>query len=619
MSVVKAVGRLFRALWTGVDGLRKVLHLLVLLLLFAAIGGALTPAPKPLPAKAALLLAPSGVLVEELEGDPFDRAIEEMLEDSAPRQTQVTDLVEALEYAADDDRISVVLLELDGFSGGGLAKLQRVGDAISVFQESGKKVIASANFYSQSAYFLAAHADEIYMHPKGLFLPQGFGFYTNYFSEALEKLKVDWNIFRVGTYKSAVEPFTRMEMSAEEREARGRLVDALWAKYRQGVAESRGLDAGTVESFANGLLEYQEEFNGDLAAAATDAGFFDGLLTRNEIQDMIAGLAGENLKNSRGYNVVSLGDYLRQARMMDAPAANGQDRIAIVVASGEVLNGDQPPGRIGGESTSALLRKARFDESVKSVVLRIDTPGGSSFAADQIRGEVEALRAAGKPVVASMSSVAASAGYAIAMGADHIFARDATVTGSIGVFAMFPTIDRSLGELGINTDGVGTTRWSGEFRLDRELSDDARRFLQNFVDKEYDDFIELVANYREMEKAAVDRIAQGQVWTGEEARELGLVDDLGDLDSAIEMAAELAELGDDYSVKRIEKTLSSGEQFLVDLLGSASRMGVDISRLTPRVSPSAEILLEVVDRSFGMLRVFDDPRGVYSHCFCSVN
>ena len=619
MSVARTLGRLFRFLWTGVDGLRKILHLLLLLVLLAIAGGALSPAPTPLPASAALVISPSGALVEELEGDPYDRAIEELFDDTAPRQTRVADIAEALEYAAEDDRIKVVLLELDGVAGGGLAKLQRVADALGEFRESGKKVVASANFYSQPAYYLAAHADEIYMHPEGLFLPQGFGFYTNYFSEALEMLKIDWNIFRVGTYKSAVEPFTRMEMSDEEREARGRLVESLWRMYERDVTEARGLDDGAVGRFATELLENQARFDGDLAAAAADAGFFDGLLTRHELQDMMAGMVGEDLENSRGYKVVGIGEYLRQSRLLQSYNLEA-DKIAIVVASGEVINGDQPPGLIGGESTSALLRKARFNEDVKAVVLRIDSPGGSSFAADQIRSEVEALRASGKPVVASMSSVAASAGYAIAMGADHIVARESTITGSIGVFLMFPTFSRSLEEIGVATDGVGTTPWAGEFRLDRPLTDSSRQFLQGFVDQEYDDFIELVGIYREMEKSVVDEVAQGQVWTGDEALQFGLVDTLGDLGDAVAMAAELAGLEEgEYSETRIQKSLSAGEQFIVDLLGSAVRRGVDVSALRPRVPQSAETLLRAVDRSFGQLLRFNDPKGIYSHCFCAVN
>lgn len=619
MSAFKAIGSVFRILWRAVDGLRKVLHLLVLLMLFSLIGGALTPTPSPLPTSAALVLAPAGTLVEELEGDPFDRALEELVEDSAPRQTRVEDIVDALRFAKDDERIDVVLLELDGVGGGGLAKLQRVAEALTDFRQSGKQVIASANFFSQPAYYLAAHADEIYMHPEGLFIPQGFGFYSNYFSEALDKLKVDWNVFRVGTYKSAVEPFTRMDMSDEERVARGRLIGHLWDRYQEGIVEARGLDADAVNSFASNLLEMQEQFDGDLAAAAADSGFFDGLLTRHEMQAKMVDIVGENLGNSRGYNVASLGEYLRERRLLSSEPGSGE-KVAIVIASGEVVNGDQPPGLIGGESTSALLRRARFDKSVKAVVLRIDTPGGSSFAADQIRAEVEALRASGKPVVASMSSVAASAGYAIAMGADHVIARDATITGSIGVFLMLPTFSRSLAELGIGTDGVGTTPWSGEFRLDRPLSDDGRQFLQNFVDNEYDDFIEMVAVYRDMEKSAVDEIAQGQVWMGDEALELGLIDQLGDLDDAVEKAASLAGLEDgQYDRSRIRKRLSSGEQFIVDLLGSAARLGIDVSAWRPELSATTRFFMRAVDTSFERLLNFNDPRGVYSHCFCTVN
>lgn len=618
MNIFNALKGLLRILWTGADGLRKVLHLLLLLFLFAIIGGVLTPAPTPLPASAALVISPAGALVEELEGDPFERAVAEILED-APPQTLVRDVVDALAYAKDDDRIKVVLLELDGVGGGGLAKLQRIGEAIDEFRESGKSVIATANFYSQPAYYLAARADEIYMHPQGMFMPQGFAFFTNFFSDALENLKVDWNVFRVGTHKSAVEPFTRMDMSAEERESRSRLLADLWQIYQRDVVSARGLEAGAVDAFASNLLANQETYDGDIARAAADLGFVDGLITRHELQAMLAELAGEDRDSNRGYSATGLSEYLRQMRLLDGPTS-ADENVAIIVASGEVLNGDQAPGLIGGESTSALLARARLDESVKAVVLRIDSPGGSSFAAQQIRAEVEALRAAGKPVVASMSSVAASAGYAIAMAADEIVARESTITGSIGVFLMFPTFQRSLGELGVATDGVGTTPWSGQFRLDRELSADARTFLQNFVNEDYDEFISMVAVYREMDKSRVDEVAQGQVWTGSEAIDFGLVDTLGDLDEAIARAADLAELDDsDYGRKWIERRLSPTEQMIVELLGSAARNGFDIRPFRPAPSAAAQRLLRLVDDSMGILLRFNDPRGSYSYCFCAVH
>ncbi len=573
MSVFKGIGRLFRILWTGVDGFRKVLHLFLLIFLFAIIAGIMAPPPAIVPASGALVIAPAGALVEEFEGDPFDRAVAELV-DEAPDQTLVRDVEDALRYARDDARINAVVLELDGLGGGGLAKLERLADALADFKTSGKPVIANASFYSQSAYYVAAGADEVYMHPDGMFMPQGFSLYSNYFSEALEKLQVDWNVFKVGTHKSAVEPITRMDMSPEDRESRTNLAEQLWATMQRGVVEGRGLEENALDEFAENLLVHQETYEGDLAMAAADLGFIDGLLTREQLRLRIAEIAGEDEDSDLGYKAAGMRDYLRQMRMVDGPA-RGDNRIAIVVASGEVLNGTQPPGLIGGESTARLLRRARMNDDVKAVVLRVDSPGGSSFAAEQIRNEIDALRAAGKPIVASMSSIAASAGYIISMAADEIYARESTITGSIGVFLMFPTIHRSLDTLGIGTDGVGTTQWAGQFRLDSELSDDARDFLQNFVDKGYDDFISMVAVYRDLEKDAVDAVAQGQVWTGADALEHGLIDDLGDLDVAIARAAELAEL-DDYETSYIERELDSSERMILDLIGGVVGLGFDI-------------------------------------------
>jgi protease-4 len=617
MTALKTLARFFRVLWAGIDSVRKVLHLILLLFVFALIGGVLSPPPATLPASAALVLAPAGALVEELEGDPFDRALAEVLEETVP-QTRLRDLIDALEYARTDDRIEAVLLELGALGGGGLSKLERLGEAIDDFRESGKPVIASADFYSQAGYYVAARADEAYMHPDGLFLPQGFALYSNYFQEAIEKLKIDWNVFRVGTHKSAVEPFTRMDMSDEDRASRTALVEQLWSRYQERVVTARGLEADALHRYADNLLANQERFDGDMAMAAAELGLLDGLMTRDQLQQKLVELVGEDEDNDRGYPATGMSEYLRQMRMLEGPTKQ-EKNVAVVIASGEVLNGDQAPGMIGGESTARLLRRARMDDSVHAVVLRIDSPGGSSFAAEQIRNEVEALRAAGKPVVASMSSIAASAGYWIAMAADEIYARESTITGSIGVFLMLPTFQRTLGELGVASDGVGSTRWSGQFRVDRELSDDARRFLQNFVNKGYDDFISMVAVYRDMEKARVDEVAQGQVWTGKDALGFGLIDAIGDLDEAAARAAELASIGaEDYGITYIEQKLSPTERMIVDMLGGLVRRGYTWDLAGRAISPVSRQLLDIVDGALSPLLRFDDPRGMYSHCFCTV-
>ena len=489
--------RLFSALWAGVDGVRKVLHLIVLLVIFMLVLGVLASTSPTLPTNAALVISPYGALVEQLEGDPFDRALAELIDDATP-QTLVRDIVDGLGFAKDDPAIEGVVLELGALSGGGMSKLQRIADAMIEFQESGKPIVATANFYSQGGYYLAAHADEVIMHPDGMFLPTGFEMFQNYFKDAIDTLKIDWNIFRVGTHKSAVEPFERSDMSALDRESRTRLVKQLWASYEKGVTSARELEDGAVTAFANDFLAHIDAGNVKPSQAALEQGFVDKLYTANELRQRVLEFAADADDSERGYAAVSLGDYLAHSRLL-APLPVKTRNVAVVVASGEILDGAQPPGLIGGESTARLLRDARNDDSVAAVVLLVDSPGGSSFASEQILNEVEALRAAGKPVVASMSSLAASGGYWISMAADRIVASESTITGSIGIFGMFPTFHRSLDALGIATDGVGTTRWAGQFRPDREMSADARRLIQALIDTGYDEFIGKVALHRELD------------------------------------------------------------------------------------------------------------------------
>jgi protease-4 len=297
---------------------------------------------------------------------------------------------------------------------------------------------------------------------------------------------------------------------------------------------------------------------------------------------------------------------------------SGEENVAIIVAAGEIMNGSQPPGTIGGDSTAELLRQARLDDSVKAVVLRVDSPGGSAFASEVILDEIVRLREDDKPVVASMSSVAASGGYWISMAADRIVASDITITGSIGIFGMLPTFQRSLSALGIHTDGVGTSIWSGQFRPDRELSDDAKAVFQLVINRGYDDFISKVAKYRGLDKSDVDSIAQGQVWTGEEALDLGLVDEIGGLDDAVALAAELADLEDgEYGRKYIQKELTPTEQLALEFLGSVSAIGLDVGRFVDRQS-ALQNLARVFEAALQPLTSFDDPKGIYSHCLCKI-
>ena len=614
MSIRKAVGRLFSMLWTGVDTVRKILHLLILLMIFSVVIGALSATGPLIPKNAALVIRPVGNIVEQLEGDPYDRALAELMDD-AEAQTLVQDIVDGLQYAKDDDRIAAVFLDLSAIPGGGLSKLQRIGEAIDDFRSADKIVIANADFYGQCSYYLASHADEIYMHPEGLLLLRGFGIYQNYFKQAIDNLKIDWNVFRVGTHKSFTEPYTSNSMSDPVKESMASLLDQLWGLYKHDIQTARGIDENTIDNLLENLIANTRSQDAELAELAVELGFVDELLTRDEVRERLIDVVGTDSDNENTYAATELGDYLGQMRLLKGDKAE-EENVAIIIASGEIRNGTQPPGTIGGDSIARLLRKARNDDSVKAVVLRVDSPGGSTFASEVIRNEVDEIKAAGKPIVVSMSSLAASGGYWISMTADRIYATPYTITGSIGVLGMFPTFQRSLDTLGITTDGVGTTLWAGEFRGDREMSEDAKALFQLLINKTYDKFISNVATHRGIDKDEVDGIAQGQVWTGNEALENGLIDEIGNIDEAIAAAAELADL-DEYGEKYFEKELSPGEQMIVDLFGSAKQAGFNIGMFTTR-KPAVERLARIVDKTLAPLFQFNDPKGVYAHCFCVI-
>ncbi len=617
MSSSNFLVRLISSLWRGADGVRKILHLLLLVALFLVFFGAISGSSPMLPQQAALFIQPAGPLVDQLNGDPYDRALAELLDD-APPQTLVQDVIDALAFAKDDDRISAVHLELSALGGGGLSKLRRIGVAIDDFRESGKPVIASADYYSQSAYHLAAHADELYMHPEGMVFLQGYGGFRSYYKDAIDTLRLDWNVFRVGTHKSFVEPYTRMDMSPEDRESRTRLIGQFWTMFQQDVEAARGLPEGTIDDFAQNLVARVAAADGDIAIAANEAGLVDQLLSHGELRGVLIGYAGEDSEDSTEYSSVHSSDYLANMRMLHSDDVQDEN-VAVIVAVGTILNGTQSSGSIGGDSTAALLRRALSDDSVKAVVLRVDSPGGSVFASEVIAQEIQALQAAGKPVVASMGSVAASGGYWISVVADKIIASPATVTGSIGVFGMFPTYQRTLDAVGVTTDGVGTTPWAGQLRPDRAMSEPMKELFQLIINDTYDDFISGVADQRTMEKGFVDSVAQGQVWTGQDALEHGLVDELGTYEDSVRLAAELAGLAEDeYGRKLIETSLSPTEQMVLDFLALSQNFGIDIETLV--TGPSAlESFAGKLQELLAGLAQFNDPKGIYSHCFCEID
>jgi protease-4 len=609
-----ALGRMLGWIWGGFDALRKVLHLILLLLLFGGIWAAFSHSIPFVADGAALVIAPQGPIVEQLTGDPIERALADSLR-QVPAQTLLRDLVEAIEGARDDSRITALYLDLGGMTGAGVPKLAEVAAAVDSFRESGKPVIAFGDFYDQSQYYIAAHADEIYLDPQGVAFIDGYANYGLFVKDAIDKLSIDWNVFRVGEYKSATEMFSRNDMSSAEREESLAWLSALWGRYKADVASARQFEPERLQAYADDSVEALRRAGGDLAKMALDAGLVTQLKGRTDVEERLVQITGEN-GDDESYVGVDHWSYLANLRSQKALSLEPDEKVGVIVASGEIVPGEQPPGMIGGDSLALQLRDARDDETIRAVVLRIDSPGGSVFASEVIRREIAALREAGKPVVASMSSLAASGGYYIAMDADRIVASPATLTGSIGIFAIFPTFERSLEKLGVHVDGVGTTALSGDFRLDRSLGAASREILQQSLEYEYRQFISRVAQARKKDVEAIDAVARGRVWAGEAALEHGLVDELGSYDDAVRLAAELAKLGEGYGVEVLETEMGIGEVLGLRLRAAAARIVAPLLPVNalPKVP---EVLAPLVKESLRLSRL-RDPRNLYSYCLCSI-
>jgi protease IV len=610
----------FRYLWLGIDGFRKILHLLLLLLVFGVVIAALSSSQPAIPKSAVLVINPQGEVVEQLSGSAFERAMSEATNRPKP-ETLLRDMIDSIKFAADDARVRGLLLDTDNLTGAGLSKLQELAAALQTFRKSGKPIIAAGESYDQAQYFLAAQADEIYLDPKGAVFIDGFGYYRMFLKEAIDKLGIDMSVFRAGKFKSYTDQYSRNDMSDQEREESSAWLNALWAAYQNDVTTARKLNASALGTYTQQLSTLLREKQGNFAAVALDSGLVNELKTRQEVEQRLVDLTGMD-DESHSYYSIDFRDYVKAERPKETLRSLGHKQIAVVVASGEILDGDHPPGTIGGDSTAALLREARFDEQIAAVVLRIDSPGGSVFASEVIRREIEALKAAGKPIIASMSSTAASGGYYIAMNADEIWASPTTLTGSIGVFSVVPSLERTLAKLGIHTDGIGTTPLSGGVSMERSLSAQQREILQLSVDYEYRQFTGKVAQARGKTEAEIDTIAQGRVWAGSHAQERGLVDHLGSFQDAIAAAATRANLGKDYALKYIESQVS-WRQALVNemhvLTGRAAKLIApeEMMAMHPwiaRVTPLEAELKRVAH--FAESR--NENQRSYYYCVCTV-
>lgn len=568
MAVIRALLGLLKGLVLALDGLRKVLHLLLLLLIFGALLAASQTTLPIVPGKAALVLAPKGRIVEEQSGNPLERALARASGEER-EETRLRDLIDVVDHARDDDRIRALVLEVDEFERAGLPALQDLAQSIRWFREAGKKVYAHGQAFTQRQYYLAAQADEVYLDPLGFVLLDGYAYYRSYLRGAVDKLSVDINVFRIGSHKSGPETWTRGDMSAEDRADAKIWVGALWDSFKADVAAARRLEPALIQAYADEAVAGVQATGGDLAQYALARGLVDGLKTREEFDRIVAGVAGED-RDTGGFRAVDWEPYLSVVRSDEALSRDGDRRVGVIVASGEILDGEQPPGLVGGDTLAAALRELREDEDYAAVVLRIDSPGGSILASEVIRREVAALSAAGKPVVASMGTVAASGGYYIAMDADRIVAAPTTITGSIGVYAVIPTFQRTLAKIGVTSDGFGTTELAGAAQLDREMTGPTRQILQATVEHAYRIFVEGVARARERRPEEIEGLAQGRVWTGADAQAAGIVDQLGGVDDAIAEAARLADLGKDYGVKWIERHLSWRELLAMRLQSAAA-------------------------------------------------
>jgi protease IV len=612
VTLGSALRGFFILVWRILDGVRKVLHLALLLVIFGFLLAALHTSNPVIPRSAALVIAPEGEIVEQLAIDPVRRAVGEASGTTAS-ETLLKDIIDAIAAAKTDSRIKLIVLDLDSMGGAGLSKLQEIGAALRDFRASGKRVIAAADSLDQTQYYLAAQAGEVFLDPMGEVYLDGFAYYRMYYKEGIDKLGIDFNIFRAGTFKSYTDEYSRSDMAPSDREESSVWLQVMWNAYTQDVTRARSLPANAIADYIASQPASLQAVNGDMAKMALQRGLVTALKTRRQVADELKGIVGED-EDSHSFTSVAMRQYLTSVRAKRVLKPKSDPKVGIIVAAGDMYDGRQPAGSIGGDSTSELLREARYDDAVKAVVLRVDSPGGSEFAAEKITREVQALRKAGKPVVVSMSSYAASGGYYIASGANQIFASPTTLTGSIGVFSVIPTFQRSLEKLGIKVDGIGTTPLAGDMREDRALGPVSKQVQQLSVEHAYATFLKRVADGRKKSVDEIDKIAQGRVWAGLDAQRIGLVDHLGGLKDATDAAAKLAELGADYNADYIEPEQSLREALLNQFRSQGTHLGQVLGLIQPP-SRVERILDPLLDQALGVAKL-NDPRNMYSYCWC---
>jgi len=607
------IRRFFRGLWDALNFTRRLVFNLIFLIVLLAFFGAFFASRPLLAPRTALVLDPSGAIVEQYSTDPTQRALSNVAGNESP-EVQLRDLLRAIDAAAKDSRIERIVLIPDEITGLGLATARELGAALDRFKASGKEVIAVSGGMGQNEYLLAAHANRILLDPEGAVLLEGFANYRSYYKDALDKLGVEVHLIKVGTFKSAAEPYVLSQASDASKEADAYWMGGIWQEYLGEVAALRKIDAAAI---ADDIAHYDQRVaahEGDLARLALEQKLVDQLATRAEAREQLRSLGAA--EGDEGFRQVGFRQYLATLAPANLPHV-GSD-VAVIVAQGEIVPGDRPPGMVGGKSTAQLVRAAREDDGVKAIVLRVNSPGGDAYSSELIRRELAQAREAGKPVVVSMGDVAASGGYWISMASDEIWAEPNTITGSIGIFGLIMTVPDTLAKLGIHTDGVGTTPLAGTLDIRRPLSPQLEAIITSVIKRGYGEFIGKVAQSRGKTPAEIDAIAQGRVWSGAQAKERGLVDKLGGLDDAIAAAAARAKLGDRYQVRYVEREMTTWERLALSF--SDSEAMVRLARWAGVRVPAGMFAGNELNQLAGVLESLRGKRyGAFAHCFCELH
>ncbi|MGD9948544.1 MAG: signal peptide peptidase SppA [Desulfobulbus sp.] len=605
--------RPFYWLWKFLSsGLSVLSNLIFLGLVLAIVTASFYTPDIKIPNGSALILAPEGEIVEERSPmDPATKIISQIAGTPLHAETFLQDILDVVHAAAQDPRIKMLVINTNRMEGASLDQIQTIGKALEQFKGEGKQIIAIGDSFNQGQYYLASWADKIYLPPMGTVNLRGFSVYRLYLKDMLDKLAVDFHVFRIGTFKSAVEPFLRNDMSPEDREANRLWLGHLWNAYSADITKHRRLDPEVFAENVNQMVSQLASVGGDRAQLALATGLVDGLKTRQELEAMLLAQVGPS-EDKKSFNHISFQNYLQNITPSYSAPAGKQGLIGIITASGNILPGEGSVGQIGADNLIKKIRKARQDQRIKAIVLRINTGGGSAFASELIRQELVQAQKEGKVVVVSMGSMTASGGYWLSADADSIVAAPTTLTGSIGIFGAIPTLEKSLAKLGIHGDGIGTTDVAHFGNMTSAMSMEEASALQMDVEQGYKQFVSIVAQGRKMQPAAVEKIAEGRVWDGATALKLGLVDKLGNLETAVAEAARIAQvppengffidLTPENLLERFKQTDQPVEAQMNRLLQTALIP-------TPLKQAAATRLDFLVQR--------EDPRNIYAHSMLS--